>query len=339
MGRPARKNRPATRLAREVAMMANRPAAFRTFVDAHKFRGPRPGARLIVLGAVHGNEPSGPIAIERILQELECGELELIAGQLTLVPVANRLAYKRGTRNGDRDLNRNFAPTSTPRNNEDVITNELCLLLAEHTVLIDIHSFSWQSGPMLLLGPQSSARDPQQFGLACDEEVLAGRLGVDRVLYGWLSTNMQRAFRRGRSIQHCKGITDYMRSIGGCAVTLECGQHTDPLAPVRAYNAIRNVLAHLKLIAAEPPPPQRKIQLLRMYEVVDRNSTKDWFAREWNNFDCLCRGDVIAYRSDGTSVISPTDGFIVFPNACADPDTEWFYLAERDPRVLSKDAL
>ncbi|MET4754422.1 succinylglutamate desuccinylase/aspartoacylase family protein [Bradyrhizobium sp. RT11b] len=317
-------------------MTADRPVALRTFVDAHKFRGPLPGARLIVLGAVHGNEPCGSIAIERILQELACGELEIIAGQLTLVPVANRLAYERGTRNGDRDLNRNFAPISTPSDNEDFIANELCLLLAEHTVLIDIHSFSWQSSPMVLLGPDSSARDPHPFAFACDEESLAAHLGVSRALYGWLATNMQRAQRRGSSIQYCKGTTDYMRAVGGYGVTLECGQHADPLAPELAYQAIRNALAHLRLIASEAPEPRQEIEFLRVYEVLDRNSTKDRFAREWNSFDRLYLGDAVAYRSDGTVVLSPADGVIVFPNENAEPGTEWFYLAERDPRVRKR---
>ncbi|KRQ11571.1 succinylglutamate desuccinylase/aspartoacylase domain-containing protein [Bradyrhizobium manausense] len=317
-------------------MTADRSVTLRTFVDAHKFRGPLPGARLIVLGAVHGNEPCGSIAIERILQELACGELEIIAGQLTLVPIANRLAYERGTRNGDRDLNRNFAPTSTPSDNEDFIANELCLLLAEHSVLIDIHSFSSQASPMVLLGADSSARDPQPFAFACHEEALAAHLGASRALYGWLATNMQRAHRRGSSIQYCKGTTDYMRSVGGYAVTLECGQHADPLAPELAYKAIRNALVHLRLIASETPQPKQEIELLRLYEVIDRNSKKDRFAYEWNSFDRLCLGDAIAYRSDGTAVLSPADGFIVFPNANAEPGTEWFYLAEADPAGVHK---
>lgn len=317
-------------------MTADRPVALRTFVRAHKFRGPLPGARLIVLGAVHGNEPCGSIAIERILQELACGELEIIAGQLTLVPVANRLAYELGTRNGDRDLNRNFAPTSTPRDNEDFIVNELCLLLAEHSVLIDIHSFSWQSSPMVLLGPDGSARDLQPFAFACDEEALAAHLGVGLALYGWLATNMQRAHRRGSSIQQCNGTTDYMRSVGGYAVTLECGQHTDPLAPELAYKAIRNALAHLRLIASETRQLKQEIELLRVYDVIDRHSVKDRFAREWNSFDRLYLGDAVAYRSDGTAVLSPADGFVVFPNAKAEPGTEWFYLAKPDPRILRK---
>ena len=49
------------------------------------------------------------------------------------------------------------------------------------------------------------------------------------------------------------GTTEYMRTQGGYAITLECGQHADPAAPDVAYRAIRNTLAHLGLVD-EPEP-------------------------------------------------------------------------------------
>src|SRR5678815_1136786 len=48
-----------------------------------------PGARLIVLGAVHGNETCGTRGIERVIAELDAGSLELRAGRVTFVPVTN----------------------------------------------------------------------------------------------------------------------------------------------------------------------------------------------------------------------------------------------------------
>jgi hypothetical protein len=79
------------------------------------YAGPRSGTRLIVLGAVHGNETCGTHAIERVARELDSGALRLQAGRLTLVPVTNALAYAAGRRAGDRNLNRKLAPTETPR--------------------------------------------------------------------------------------------------------------------------------------------------------------------------------------------------------------------------------
>ena len=50
------------------------------------------------------------------------------------------------------------------------------------------------------------------------------------------------------------GTTEYMRSQGGYAITLECGQHDDPAAPEVAYRAIRRTLAHLGLVDEADPP-------------------------------------------------------------------------------------
>src|SRR5690349_8321195 len=87
----------------------------------HSIRGLHAGPRLIVLGAVHGNETCGTRAIERVLDEIDRGELRIVRGAVTFVPVTNPLAYKHGQRMGDRNLNRNLQPNSSPRDNEDRI--------------------------------------------------------------------------------------------------------------------------------------------------------------------------------------------------------------------------
>ena len=78
----------------------------------------KPGPRLIILGAVHGDETCGTRAIERVIGEIDAGTLRLAAGQLTLVPVTNPLAYANHHRAGDRNLNRKLTPTDTPRDFE-----------------------------------------------------------------------------------------------------------------------------------------------------------------------------------------------------------------------------
>ena len=45
-----------------------------------RYAGRAPGTRLIVLGAVHGNETCGTRAIERVLAELDRGALALAGG-------------------------------------------------------------------------------------------------------------------------------------------------------------------------------------------------------------------------------------------------------------------
>ena len=104
-----------------------------TALRLHSFRALQPGPRLIVTGAVHGNEVCGSQAIERVAREFDSGALELQRGSLTLLPVTNPLAYERGQRNGDRNLNRNLYPNAEPQDYEDRIANLLCPLLADRS--------------------------------------------------------------------------------------------------------------------------------------------------------------------------------------------------------------
>lgn len=301
-------------------------------IHPHVFAGEWPGPRLIVLGAVHGNETCGTRAIERLLPALAAGQPRIVAGRLTLVPVTNRLAYERGTRSGDRNLNRELAPTAAPADNEDRIANELCPLLAEHDVLLDLHSFRSGEAPFVMAGPEDNTGPLQPFAQAALEEALALRLGVARAMDGWLETYAAGAARRGGRTAYGVGTTEFMRSAGGCALTLECGQHEDPRAPEVAYRAVLNMLAQLGLIDAPPPPPAASMEGLRLREVVDREHPGDSFARPWRSFDPIRRGERVAARHDGREVLAPFDGCIVFPDERAEPGSEWFYCAQRHPR-------
>ncbi len=313
----------------------------------HSFRAVHPGPRLIVLGAVHGNETCGARAIERVLAELDAGALRIVRGTVTFVPLANPLAYQRGQRAVDRNLNRNLRPCPQPQSYEDRIANLVCPLLAEHEVLLDLHSFQTTGEAFAMLGPPDNDGALEPFAQAAREEALALRLGPRRLVEGWLSTyavgvreRLQRTVPTERSQllntdpSYGVGTTEYMRSQGGCAITLECGQHADPGAPQVGYRAIRNTLAYLGLVDEPLPAARDDIELLRLAEVSDRLHADDHFTRPWASYDPLPAGTLIGMRADGTPVQAPTDGFIVFPNPLALPGNEWFYFAQRSTRVL-----
>ena len=154
----------------------------------HQFAGLAPGPKLIVLGAVHGNETCGTRAIERVLGELDRGELRIERGVLTLVPVTNPLAYEQGTRMGDRNLNRRLMPTAEPREYEDRIANVLVPLLAAHEVLLDLHSFRSPGRPFVMRGPENNDGTLEPFTHAAAEGRFAAHLGPERIVEGWLGT-------------------------------------------------------------------------------------------------------------------------------------------------------
>lgn len=301
------------------------------------YTGQGQGPRLIVTGAVHGNETCGTKAILRVMEEIDRGSLVVRNGSVTFVPITNPLAYQLARRSGDRNLNRNLFPKDAPQDFEDQIANWLCPLLAQHDVLLDLHSFNAQSQPFVMVGPRNNDGSLQPFKHAQQERALARRLGVHRFVDGWLATYGQGVQRRMRGsaaaeletvLRYGVGTTEFMRTTGGYALTLECGQHADPAAPDVAYRAIMNTLAFLKVIDAPAPEPVplESMEYLSMVVVHDRLDPADQFSRTWSSFEPLAKGDLIGTRADGTPVTAEFDGKILFPDVNAAPNNEWYYM-------------
>ncbi len=295
------------------------------------------GPRLIITGAVHGNETCGTRAIERVIGEIDSGALLVRAGSVTFVPITNPLAYQLQRRAGDRNLNRNLFPKADPQDFEDQVANWLCPLLAAHDVLLDLHSFNAQSQPFAMVGPRNNSGALQPFAHAQKERALARRLGVSRLVDGWMATYGQGVQRRMQGsdaaqletvLRYGVGTTEYMRASGGYALTLECGQHADPAAPDVAYRAIINTLTFLGVIDGPQPEPIAldQIEYLSMVAVHDKLAAGDQFSRTWSSFDALSKGDLIGTRADGTPVTAEFDGKILFPDVNAAPNNEWYYM-------------
>ena len=294
------------------------------------------GPRLIVTGAVHGNETCGTQAILRIIDEIDGGRLHIVRGSVTFVPVTNPLAYALGQRGGERNLNRNLFPKDAPQDFEDRVANWLCPLLARHDVLLDLHSFSDEGEPFVMVGPRNNDGAIEPFAHAEPERALARRLGVRRFVNGWLATYSGGVQRRHASdpahlqtvLRFGVGTTEYMRSRGGYALTLECGQHNAPGAPEVAYRAILNTLAHLRMIDAPGPRPVGldEMEALSMVAVYDRDAEGDSFSRGWKSFDPVEKGEQIGTRADGTPVLAEYTGRILFPDAAAAAGDEWYYM-------------
>jgi predicted deacylase len=294
----------------------------------HTWSALAPGPALVVLGAVHGNEVCGAHAIARTLDDLLQGRLVLARGRLTLVPVANPLAFGRRTREGARNLNRNFVPRADPQDYEDRVTRQLAPLLAAHDVLLDLHSFHTPGEPFAMVGPRDNPGPREPFAHAAQEMALARALGAQRIIAGWLEVYDRAARARGEQPgNEGIGTNEYMRSQGGYAVTLECGQHEDPRAIEVAELALHGALTELGLAHVDAPA-RFTGAATRLTDVVLRESPGDRLARNWHSFDTVAAGDVIGLRADGRPVLAARTGCVLFPYPEAKAGREWFYLAE-----------
>ena len=310
----------------------------------HTIHGLAPGPALLVLGAVHGNEVCGSQAIMQLLADIDAGSLRIERGSVTFVPITNPLAYQLKRRFGDRNLNRNMAPSAIPQDFEDRLANVLCPLLDAHDVLLDLHSFHTGGAPFVMIGPQNNTGALEPFALAAEEMHLALHTGAPRIVVGWLDTYARGVQRRATTAadnisarsqtlvtnpNYGVGTTEYMRSRGGYAVTLECGQHDDPAGVGVARHAILQTLGLLGITSAKPMPVSNQPEILRLIDVTDKAHAGDTFTKEWRSFDAVKQGDIIGVRHSGEEVKAQGDGFVVFPNPRGEVRQEWFYFAVR----------
>ncbi len=323
-----------------------------THLRVHQFAGLKPGPGLLVTAAVHGNEVAGVGAIQRVMAMLDEGALTLLKGTPTMIPIVNPLAHRLQRREGERNLNRNLRVNPIPQDFEDRIANRLCPWIAASDVLLDLHSFNNPGPAFAMIGPRDNDGElralppPGRRERAGDGGGhLAHRRGLAWPTYALglkrraeKAANGTRKMALQQDLHYGVGTTEYMRSTGGYCITLECGQHADPQGPDVALKAILRTLALLGMIAAEGvelADPKRPAELLQLYEVVDRERMDDTFTRAWASFDPIAEGERIGTRADGTPVLAPFGGRIVFPNNNAEPGHEWFYLAKPSDRVLT----
>jgi predicted deacylase len=220
----------------------------------------------------------------------------------------------------------------------------LCPLLEAHDVLLDLHSFHTGGAPFVMIGPQDNQGTLEPFVHADKEMQLALHTGPYRIVEGWLDTYARGVKRRADAAatggaaraqslvtnpNYGVGTTEYMRSRGGYAVTLECGQHQDPKGIEVAKHAIEQTLALLGITNTPPTSATGEREVLRLVDVTDREDALDAFTHEWRSFDAVTAGDVIGVRQGGAEVKAPADGFVVFPNPKAEVGQEWFYFAQR----------
>lgn len=95
--------------------------------------------RLLVLSGIHGDERSGQLVIERLLESVPS-----FRGSLTVLPVANPLAFAMDSRTepiSGLDINRSFTGKVDGRPAFRLATTLLNFVL-QHDIIIDLHSFS-----------------------------------------------------------------------------------------------------------------------------------------------------------------------------------------------------
>lgn len=176
----------------------------------------REGPTVLLLAGIHGNEPAGLHAVQRVLQRLQ--ELAL-PGRGRVVALAGNLgALARGQRFLGRDLNRGWGTASLaamqlrrgaerlPEDDEQAaLLAQFEAVLATATgpvVFVDLHTSSADGPPFLCL---ADTIDNRRLGLATGVPII---LGIEELIDG--------------------AALEWFGQRGVCALAVEGGRHAHP---------------------------------------------------------------------------------------------------------------
>jgi predicted deacylase len=280
-------------------------------------RGAAAGPLLVTIGGIHGNEPAGLEATERVVAALVAGGSGLVAGDWIAL-AGNLAALAQGARYLDRDLNRGWsddalarlacdAPEARDAHAED--DEQRALWAAFETAsaaargpihVIDLHTTSADGYPFAVSADGGPAR---AFALAFGVPIF---LGLIERLEG--------------------ALVPYLAGRGAIGVALEAGQNESPASVDRHAAALWIALAELGLIApaahAGAVAQSRALleaardDLPRAIEIVDRHPVThgDGFRMEpgFANIQAVHAGTLLA-RDKGGEIRAREDGLVIMP--------------------------
>lgn len=282
----------------------------------HTYSSLKKGPVFTILGAVHGNERCGPEAVNRIISALNNKEITLQKGTLICLPVSNPKAYEQNMRFVESNLNRYLFPKKNCKTYEDEIGNQLCEILAKTDVLLDLHSYQSKGDAFIFLGPINKK-----------EYDYAKSLGVSQFVYGW-----QDAFgdtKSKKAEQESMGTTEFTRSKGGIAVTLECGHHFNSNNADIGYQAIINALSHLGMIKQQRNTKAKINNVCVKMKTRIVKTENGHFPKPWKNFDAVKKGETLAILNNGKTITAKEDSYIVLPHEENVIGASWMYLGEK----------
>lgn len=290
--------------------MLRAPAALGRVVG--RAGGDADGPTIVVTAALHGNEPAGLLAAERVLRRLA----DMPVRGETVVLAGNLAALDGRTRFVDVDLNRQWTPERVrtiqgrPRSRDTLVEQgqQRDLLEAIRPVVerargtvhfLDLHTSSAEGPPFLTVG------DTLRNRAFAERVPLPLILGLEEQIDG--------------------SMLEYLNNLGFVTLGVEAGQHDSPDSVDRIEAVLWLALAAAGAIdEADAPDAGRARAMLRdasrgiprVIEVKRRHAITpaDDFAMEpgFRNFMRVRRGQRLASDHRG-AILAPEDGLILLP--------------------------
>jgi predicted deacylase len=273
-----------------------------------------PGPTVVFIGGIHGNEPSGVIALHRIFGELEssqaqlCGQVIGLAGNLPALAKNERFITQDLNRIWNNEFSKQFYARPNLENGQTTEFKEQVELFEimepllhqpSPVFFIDLHTTSSPSVPFIAINDQLNNR---KFALQFPVPTV---LGIEEYLEG--------------------PLLSYLNDFGHVALAFEAGQHQDPESVNFHASFIYLALLATGVIGESDIPDlhQHQRRLAEsgranrgIFEVIFRKPIleEDEFSMVpgYSNFDTIQKGDLVAHDRQG-SILAHRKGQIFMP--------------------------
>lgn len=248
--------------------------------------------RVIIIAAIHGNEPTGLRALLGLKPALREFSAQMNGEVIGLI--GNFRALEQNRRFIDKDLNRMWSEHEVPSGrSEDIEKEELSPLLRDYLA---------GEGPRFVLDLHTTSADSKPFISVSDTEVnrsfithfdMPGITGIERFIEG--------------------PLLNYISELGHVGLAFEAGQHTDPRSVDKHIDFIMEALHHTGIL-----PSQKYLNGKEgvEYDIVYRHgiTAEDEFIMNpgYNNFAPIHRGQILAHDRHG-EIRAPKDGLLFMP--------------------------
>lgn len=283
------------------------PAAAGGIPGVWSFVAEAPGPHVAITGLVHGDEPCGRFAIER----LWAAGIVPARGRLSLALV-NLAAEAEQRRYLYRDMNRLWSDAEIDADRtsrEAARARQLRPWLATVDLLLDLHTTAFSVRPFFVLADMPKSRAlADAMGWPDAQQLMPGGCAEGRHLIDY-----------GR----------FSDETGPAAVVVECGRHGDDAADEVALAAAKRFLTVTAIAKpADAPAPAARIERFRIGPPCIARHDDFRLLVPLGGFVDVSTGDIVA--TDGSEPIrAPFDASILSPRPAPQAGTIAFYWCHR----------